>query len=184
MFHSEVTTFMSAVGVKTLRSATLSIDVELCAQAYPRLAQAYKAGKIDHAAVARSTIVAYLSLGAALFDIDAPKKRHVDDDTGVFKSDFVHAVIAVGVSAILEEFPDDVAAAESYALQTEGFFKNLSGRRAKKTDRINVAKANVAAFLARFPTPTADDVATFLEAGAYVKPKVAVKKAAAVQEDA
>ena len=182
MFHSETTAFLSGVGAKTLKNATLSIDVSRCAEAFPRLAQAYKAAKPDHAAIAKSTLLAYLEAGATLLDIKAPKKKQVDDETGIFRSDVVHAIIAVGVSAILEEYPDAVTAAESYALQTECYFKNLSGRRSKKTDRINVAKVNVAAFLAMFPSPTVDDVQTFLDAGAFVKPKATRKRATKASE--
>jgi hypothetical protein len=179
MFHSEITTFLSNVGVKTLKNATLSIDVSRCVDAYPRLAQSYVAVKPDHAAIAKTTLLAYLDVGASLLDIKAPKKKHVDDETGVFRGDVVHAIISIGVSAILEEFPDALAASESYALQTEAFFKHLSGRRAKKADRINIAKANVAAFLAMFPSPTLDDVQTFLDAGNYAKPKAPRKRAKA-----
>jgi len=184
MFHSETTAFLSSVGAKTLKTATLSIDVSRCVEAFPRLAQAYKAAKPDHAAIAKATLLAFLEAGQTLLDIKAPKKKQVDDETGVFRGDVVHAIITVGVSAILEEYPDAVSAAESYALQTEAFFKNLSGRRSKKTDRINVAKANVAAFSAMFQSPTVDDVQTFLDAGAYVKPKAPRKRATKAAEEA
>lgn len=184
MFHSETTAFLSGVGAKTLKTATLSIDVSRCVEAFPRLAQAYKAAKPDHAAIAKSTLLAFVEAGQTLLDIKAPKKKQVDDETGIFRGDVVHAIITVGVSAILEEYPDAVYAAESYALQTEAYFKNLSGRRSKKTDRINVAKANVAAFSAMFQSPTVDDVQTFLDAGAYVKPKAPRKRATKASADA
>jgi len=177
MFHFEVNTFLAAVCAKTLKAASLPLDVTACAASLPRLSQAYRASKPDHGAIAKATLLAYLEVGATLLEIKAPKKKQVDDETAVFKGDFSNAVIALGVAAILEEFPEAVAVAETYALHTEAYFKNISGRRSKKSDRIHVAKANVAAFLAMFPSPTLDDVQAFLDAGAFVKPKAPRKRA-------
>jgi hypothetical protein len=180
MFRSETTTFITDVGVKTLKAVKFPFDITPCIKAFPRLAQAYAADKPDHGAIAKSTILAYLELGASLLDVK-PLKIAIDDPFGIFRGESVFSIIDIGVACILEEFPEALAAAESYAIQTEAYFKRLSGRRAKKTDRINVAKANVGAFLVMFPSPTIADVETFLDAGAFVKPKAPRKRAKKVE---
>lgn len=178
MFEAETTTFLANVAAKTLQNAVLPVDVSACVAACPRLAQTYQPSKPDYAAIAKTTLLAHLLKGDSLFDL--PKLKLKKDETCLFKESA--AIIAIGVNALLEEF--DAIVAEMYALQTEALFKQLSRRRSKKSDRVNVAKYNVNAFRTMFPSGTEADLDTFLETGAFWKPKAPRKRATKAAEAA
>jgi hypothetical protein len=173
MFTTATIKYVAEVTAETLRTANLDVDVGKCVEACPRLAAQFKQAKRDPAEMARMALLAHLEMGDSLFDVTADKPKL---EYNPFKSEaFCNEIIAVGVAAILEEYPEAFTAAERYTFYTECLLRKAASRR--KAGFLDSAKINVANFRTMFPNPTIDNVQEFLDAGAFVKPKVPKKRA-------